>query len=623
MINLKLIHGPQVISQNSITLQNILNQPIHPAYSLCQRAVENVGLSLTSEDQAFLLAVIDRFIYQKSGTTIPPTPSWAESLLQELNQTKESTAITISNGTSNSSTSNTSLANRSQTKPRISSAALTKYKQYLKSNADQTFVLEIGPGAKDDAQDVLRVFSTDEILRKSITKIVIDCFKEQHGNSKSYYILKPSIFRLINSFENLTDIELKNSEKPWDLKRDGMGIGDLGNNQNLISITLENFGQFNDLNGLQNISTLKELTVNKCYGVSDISFLTGMKLERLTLIEINAQSNFLWLTQCETLQELTLIREVCSRSKDRDELLSKSCSELVEALQKSNHSLTRLHLERWPIDNINFLSESSSIIELVCNSCRHLEHIYALRGNHSIKKVILNNCDLVSLRGLEESDSLIHLDISGCKKLIGVDALAENSSLLTLNASHCEQLQNLDGLKQNRTLQELDISNCPKISTLEPLCNNPSLQIVKANYCEGLVTLNGLTECSSLHTVEFSNCKNLQDISALTSHSYLQMVDLSFCKKLVDFSILADCSELVGIKLDGLNFTDEELLAFQDKAGLYISIAHTDTTHFVFINNEWKMAGLNIGATPNIEMGLIKTQYPNIEIQEVRRSLYP
>jgi len=295
------------------------------------------------------------------------------------------------------------------------------------------------------------------------------------------------------------------------------------------------------------------------------------------------------------LQELSAVELSFERP-----LVGVTVDELKDAVGKSV-ALKTLNLNRCPrLENVDFLAESSSLIELNLRNST-LKNIEGIRKSTRLRKLVVHAKkldDLEPLSGMTElteltlDDAVVeHLDeLKNCTKLqkfslsrsavVNLDALAKCQQLQELSLWSCTNIQSVDALGECSQLVTVNLGNCTSLTSVVSLNRLPKLSTLLLGGCVSLQGIDELTELPSLsklmlfgvplHSLDavlsFSNLINFGfggkahptkpslphtlHIEALLQLENLSELTISHFDQLKDLQLLRNCRSLRVLSLN-------------------------------------------------------------------------
>lgn len=210
-------------------------------------------------------------------------------------------------------------------------------------------------------------------------------------------------------------------------------------------------------------------------------------------------------------------RCVTVRSKDINEYIS----------YINEHSIQSIYIVNgaYKMDNIDFLKECPSIIEVNLNSelLKNIDGLYALNG---LKSLVVNEIDAI-------------IDLA---KLNTIESLSADYRLV----------DNFDSLPK---VKEILFTNLPGKEPFTNFKKNNSVQIADFYPCKA-VTLKGIEAFSNLERLsifDFTKLENIEDIEYLSES--LTLLSIEGCKKIGDYMPIKKLTNLKELML----FNDGEI----------------------------------------------------------------
>jgi internalin A len=382
---------------------------------------------------------------------------------------------------------------------------------------------------------------------------------------------------------------------------------------------------FSSLAGVQYLTMLEILDVERGTAITDLSPLTGLPhLKALRLEGCRKAHDFSMLATLTKLEvliihgcdashfETNMLKHLpCLRRLELRSLIGLRDTHILhdfptlEVLDLSNNrnlsaltSLTGLPNLRTlrlnncaKLENIHTLTNLPQLETLELKGSRALKDFRALQSLVNLQELNLHaNPTLHSLTDILPLPCLRVLDLSSCSNLVDINALAGASQLESLNLGSCERLQALCGLADIPGLSSLDLTRCSSLQSLHHLGHLPSMQTFSLSTCDELLDLQGIGGMYNLHSLRIDHCgklhslngietlgaleelhlenlETLQDINALTkpeSKPHLCKLEIANCSSLTDFCAIRDMPNLQEILLS-IPYTESppELPSFQ------------------------------------------------------------
>lgn len=235
----------------------------------------------------------------------------------------------------------------------------------------------------------------------------------------------------------------------------------LKNYPQITHLTLEAPLSRRDLEGLEELETLRGLCLKRCVWLEDTKRLAGLSHLQTLLLQ-----------GCDQVREVTGIAP----------LHNLRVLEVTEAPQLLDISpLAALPLERLSLrgnlalSTIDVLGDISTLQTLDLGSCVQLDtdQVSILSKIPHLRSLALS--DLPSLKRLPTLPSLCSLDISFCGALDTLQGLEASTALTQLQAVGASLLHDIRALTAHRLIERLDFSRCIALKDIAALASLPSL----------------------------------------------------------------------------------------------------------------------------------------------------
>ncbi|CAN1171050.1 Disease resistance protein L6 [Linum perenne] len=276
------------------------------------------------------------------------------------------------------------------------------------------------------------------------------------------------------------------------------GLGDM---RMLASLYISDAPNLVDLDGLENLLLLEELSVHSCWLLRKLPSLANLtKLHKLeiswcgSLIEIHGVGK-LWgsllhldmrqcssLTDMEALQSMVKLETLILVELQFAKILPPSMSMFTKLKRLTIGESFRptddkhlISLRKFPdLSNLKNLRElnvwyCSEVIEvtgldrlekleiLVIQECNSIRKLPDLSGLIFLKKLEVSLCaQLTEIKGLGKLESLEDLYLLGCSSIKELPNLSGMKRLRRLNLKGCTKLKDVNGLEELELLEELD-----------------------------------------------------------------------------------------------------------------------------------------------------------------------
>ncbi len=229
----------------------------------------------------------------------------------------------------------------------------------------------------------------------------------------------------------------------------------------ITHLTLEAPLSRRDIEGLEELETLRGLCLKRCVWLEDTQRLAGLAhLETLLL------------------QGCTQVREVSGIASLRNlrALEVTEAPQLLDAAALAALPLERLSLRgNLALSTIRPLEALPTLHTLDIGSCVQLEtqDLGVLSKLPHLRSLAL--CDLPALKRLPSLPALSSLDISFCGALESLEGLEPSASLTQIQAVGATLLKDIHALAGHRYLERLDLSRCLALKHVAALASLPAL----------------------------------------------------------------------------------------------------------------------------------------------------
>ena len=318
--------------------------------------------------------------------------------------------------------------------------------------------------------------------------------------------------------------------------------------------------QFKDLAQCEPLSHLKDLTLNGCCLLSDLSTLgKAPNLSKLSLSYCESLSNIDGLRGFPNLRNINL-----SYCKSLTNLQGLECLK----------NLTDLDVNSCPsLSNVDGLREVPNLRNVNLSYCKSLTNVHGLRVLNHLTKLDLHTCESLSdISGLQGLENLKYLDLHSNESLLHLHDLFDVNGLESLNLemnyslSDWKGLRNLTGLKELKIngggfsnvsylenlleLHTLKLQECKSLTDITALQNLTGIHQLDLCYCSSLSNVNGLQNLNQLTHLKLGSCDSLTDISSLQGLESLTEIDMSGCASLSNLNGLSDLMNLKTLDLN-------------------------------------------------------------------------
>lgn len=199
------------------------------------------------------------------------------------------------------------------------------------------------------------------------------------------------------------------------------------------------------LNGLEQCSELRHVSISQCDQLYDVTAIGGMtRLETLNLFHCNAVQDASAVSRCIMLRTL----HISSKSMEEMPVLG-ACTQL----HKVNVTFCRR------LRSLNGVYACPALRTMTASACDSLVDIAAIASCEALEELDLSGgcCSLRDIAVVGACAALRSLDLAGCTALTDVSALERCTSLRTLSLSGCDSLRGvrLGTVTRDRPLQWL------------------------------------------------------------------------------------------------------------------------------------------------------------------------
>ncbi|CAN1729186.1 Disease resistance protein L6 [Linum perenne] len=247
------------------------------------------------------------------------------------------------------------------------------------------------------------------------------------------------------------------------------GLGELKVLQTLLITDAPNL---ENLDGLENVLLLAELSVRSCCILGEIPSLANLtKLQKLSIVRcgllteihgLGESLSYLAIRWCCSLGDIGALDSIVKL-----ETLILTQVQLRKLLPPSLSMLTKLRSltieegdcrNQIPLTAFPDLSDLTNLRELEIQSCKELTEVTGFNRLESLELLVIWRCSsLRKLSNLSGLRKLNKLDLSGCMQLtdvIGIDRLESLEDLCMYGCESVKELPNLSGLKNLRLFNQ-------------------------------------------------------------------------------------------------------------------------------------------------------------------------
>ncbi|CAN0880802.1 Disease resistance protein L6 [Linum grandiflorum] len=313
------------------------------------------------------------------------------------------------------------------------------------------------------------------------------------------------------------------------------GLGEL---TVLVDLRIHNSFDLHNLDGLENLASLKFLLIEKCREMENLPSVASLKkLKRLEICECPRFSEIQGLGELQSLENLII-----------DDCLSLEILSLSKSMKKINQ-LTICDCPR--LTYIRGLSELESLVYLNIKDCESLERLPCLAGLKKMNRICVCKCySLTEIQGLGELESLDHLDLSDCTSIERLPDLSRLRLLKTLVLDNCESLSSVVGLEALESLENLNLGDCQSIERLPLLSRLGKLEKLVMNDSLHLREIESFEGLESLEKLDVSGCMGLERLPDLSGLKNLEELDIGECVKLTEVMGVEELLSLRVLKMD-------------------------------------------------------------------------
>ncbi|CAN0923316.1 Disease resistance protein L6 [Linum grandiflorum] len=274
------------------------------------------------------------------------------------------------------------------------------------------------------------------------------------------------------------------------------GLGEL---KMLTSLAISDAPNLCNLDGLENLALLEELSVQVCWVLRKLPSLA--KLTKLHKLEIG------W---CNNLAEIHGVGEICESLLHLDMRYCSSFADM-DALQSMVNLETLILYElQFPKILPPSLSMFAKLKRLTISG-----NFLPSKGEDALEQFP----DLSNLKNLKE------LEIQCCRELVDVTGVDRLESLELLDMSQCSSIRKLPDLCGLQKLKKLDVSWCTQLTEIKGLGRLESLEDLSFVGCESIKELPNLSGLKKLRSLYLKKCKRLKEVNGLEGLELLEELD--------------------------------------------------------------------------------------------------
>ena len=289
-----------------------------------------------------------------------------------------------------------------------------------------------------------------------------------------------------------------------------------------------------NVNGVENLSSLRTLNLNGCTGLKDIAAIRSLKhMEKLSLVYCSAISDITPIQDLKHLTQLGLPQ--LTDSKELQELRNSGSLDTIERFSvDSNERLTN-------VDALRGLKQLRSVNFFIC---KKLENIDGLEGTTGLEEFGVKNSPLKTLRGLRNHNNLRTIWISSCEQLNDISGISDAARLEELFIGECQALTDISALKNLRNLERLKFFNCNKLPNLKGCEGLGNLKRLELWITKGLADIGAVERLSKLSYLLIRDSAVLDNLDALKHLDALRNLEISECPMIADVSPLQSLAYL-------------------------------------------------------------------------------
>lgn len=231
-----------------------------------------------------------------------------------------------------------------------------------------------------------------------------------------------------------------------------------------------------NLDGLQGVTSLEELTLGSCDILTNVNGLKGLtSLKSLQILCCDSLTNVDALQGLVGLEYLSLTVTDALRSVD--------AVRGATGLKYLSVSVSSDLSDRDVVWNMDLLQRLTGLETLTLNGFSGFANVDAVPGLTGVKELDLSRCRMTNADVVHGLAGLEELDLSFCDSLVNLDGLKGLTRLQELNLSYCYALTSVYGLQNVPSLKKLNLSNCGSLSMVLDLLQLTSLQELDLTYC--------------------------------------------------------------------------------------------------------------------------------------------
>ncbi|CAN1169221.1 Disease resistance protein L6 [Linum perenne] len=325
-------------------------------------------------------------------------------------------------------------------------------------------------------------------------------------------------------------------QRCWPMRR----LPSLANLRNLTYLRLANTGIF-EIRGLGELRLLQLLHISKAPNLNNLEGLENLCL----LTDLTVEDCLVM----ERLPSLATLDKLCNLVIYGCRLLTE-----IEGLDELKESLAHLEISGCPIlANIESLWPLVALEHLELTYCESLKRLSPLWKLERLKTLIVtNNQQLHEIQCLDRLGLLLELKISGCNSLKQSPDLSRLRHLKELSICECELLMELTGLEGLESLTNLYLKSCKSITILSNLCSLKNLKQLSILHCEQLSEVIGIEGLDSLEHLTVRDCPSIKKLSDLSGLKNMKMLAIWDCTHLTEITGLDRLEQLESVYITGL-----------------------------------------------------------------------
>ncbi|KAG0601931.1 hypothetical protein M758_11G148700 [Ceratodon purpureus] len=382
-----------------------------------------------------------------------------------------------------------------------------------------------------------------------LTKLQVLYLKSKEEKDNSLNIQRLILLREVSIYEFWRGI-------------DTFSLGLSSKMKHIQSVNLVSCSFLQNIQGLNDLVTLKHLCIKSCPNLQDIDNLYQLKMLQ-----------HLSISGCDMIETLYGIGDLIALEK----LQISYCKNLARISNLGKlQRLQILYMEGCKsITSLHGLGDLLILKDLRLNGCENLVEVPDLKNLEKLEIFHMDHCksvklllDLEHLRNLEifttngcenlmvvpniqKLHKLRLLDLEGCKAITKLPNLGNLVSLEDLRLNACASLEEVPDLQKLKRLQVLYMHDCKSIIALPDLSNLMALEYLNIDGCENLLLFPSLKNLERLQILYMEDCKLVTSLLGLDNLISLEHLKLNGCGSLVEVSNLENLQNLEILYMEG------------------------------------------------------------------------